>query len=110
MKFCFPAAVTLRPAVHSLRFYREYFKPVDEKEIEKDRLRFLVRYKDTEFFINIDDIQKPDLGKFLEIKSRTWSRKDANQKAALANELIEFLGVSPAETISRDYIEMVKSM
>jgi len=98
------------PAVHSLRFYREYFKPVEEKEIEKDRLRFLVQYKDTEFFINIDDIQKPELGKFLEIKSRTWSRKDANRKAALANELIDFLSVSDAETTSNDYIEMVKSL
>jgi 5-methylthioadenosine/S-adenosylhomocysteine deaminase len=97
------------PAVHSLRFYREYFKPVEEKEVEKDRLRFLVRYKGTEFFINIDDIQKPDLGKFLEIKTRTWSRKDANRKAALADELMDFLNVSDAETTSSDYIEMVKS-
>jgi len=69
-----------------------------------------VRYKDTEFYINIDDIQKPALGKFLEIKSRTWSRKDANRKAKLANELIQFLGASQAETTYSDYIEMVKSM
>lgn len=97
------------PATHSLRFYREYFKPTGQIELEKDRLRFLVRYKDTEFFINIDTFQKPDLGRFIEIKSCTWSRKDANLKAALATELINFLCASPVETISRDYIEMALS-
>jgi 5-methylthioadenosine/S-adenosylhomocysteine deaminase len=97
------------PAVHSLRFYREYFKPAAETEVEKDRLRFLIRYKDTEFFINFDDILNPRLGKFFEIKSRTWSRKDANRKALLATELLQFLGALSAETISNDYIEMVKS-
>jgi 5-methylthioadenosine/S-adenosylhomocysteine deaminase len=115
-EFNYPQAVLLSrsryyaPAIHSLRFYREYFRPSIEREVEKERLRFLVSYKDTEFFINIDDIQKPQLGKFLEVKSRTWSRKDANHKAALANELIEFLGASPAGTISSDYIEMVQSV
>jgi 5-methylthioadenosine/S-adenosylhomocysteine deaminase len=98
------------PAGQGLRFYREYFKPVEEKEVEKDRLRFLVRYKDTEFFINIDDLLNPDLGKFLEIKSRTWSRQDANLKASLASELMQFLGALPEESTSSDYIEMVKSI
>jgi 5-methylthioadenosine/S-adenosylhomocysteine deaminase len=115
-EFNFPQSVLLSrsryyaPAVHGLRFYREYFKPSAEKEIEKDRVRYLVRYKDTEFFINLDNIQKPALGRFMEIKSRTWSRKDANRKAKLTTELIEFLGASEAETTFSDYIEMVKSM
>ncbi len=69
------------PAGQSLRFYREYFKPASEFEIEKDRLRFLVKFQDTEFFINIDTMIKPDLGTFLEIKSRTWSRQDAELKS-----------------------------
>jgi 5-methylthioadenosine/S-adenosylhomocysteine deaminase len=30
------------PAMHSPRFYREYFKPVREKDVEKDRRRWLV--------------------------------------------------------------------
>jgi len=34
----------LAPATQSLRFYKEYFKPVQELEVEKDRLRFLIRY------------------------------------------------------------------
>jgi len=97
------------PAVHSLRFYREYFKPAGETEVEKDRRRFLVNYKDTEFFINLDTIQKPELGKFLEIKSRTWSRQDANLKAELVTELMALLGASMDEITSTDYIEMVRS-
>lgn len=115
-EYNYPQAVLLSrsrffaPAVHSLRFYREYFKPASEREVEKDRLRFLVRYKETEFFINIDTITKPELGKFLEVKSRTWSRQDANRKAALANDLIAFLGASTQGTTSNDYIEMVKSV
>jgi 5-methylthioadenosine/S-adenosylhomocysteine deaminase len=98
------------PAQHGQRFYREYFKPTSEVEVEKDRLRFLVHYKDTEFFINIDTISKPSLGRYVEVKSRTWSRKDAIRKASLAQELLDFLGVSAGETTSSDYIEMVKSI
>jgi 5-methylthioadenosine/S-adenosylhomocysteine deaminase len=98
----------LASATQSPRFYREYFKPHLEKEIEKDRVRFLVKYKGFEFFINLDKIIKPTLGDFLEVKSRTWSRQDAEQKSALVTELIEFLGGDLHETTSDDYIEMVK--
>ncbi|MEJ5201815.1 MAG: amidohydrolase family protein [Anaerolineales bacterium] len=97
----------IAPAAQSLRFYREYFKPASEREVEKDRLRFLIRYKNTEFYVNIDTMLKPPLGNFLEVKSRTWSRKDAEHKARLIPELIECLGVSSAETISKDYIELI---
>lgn len=99
----------LATATQSLRFYREYFKPISETEIEKERLRFLVRYQDTEFFINLDHVQKPELGNFLEIKSRTWSRKDAELKSRLVVEILEKLGTSPQQTISQDYIELVKA-
>ncbi len=97
----------LAPATQSLRFYREYFKPSHEVEVEKDRLRYLVRYQEIEFFINIDSVSKPDLGLFLEIKSRTWSQKDAELKSSLTTDLIEFLGASPNTTISEDYLEMI---
>jgi 5-methylthioadenosine/S-adenosylhomocysteine deaminase len=96
------------PATQSLRFYREYFKPSHELEIEKERLRYLIQYENTEFFINIDTIKKPDLGKYMEIKSRTWSRKDADRKASLVQQLIDYLGASNTETISQDYIELVE--
>lgn len=96
----------LAPATYPLRFYREYFKPQSELSIEKDRLRWHIRYRDTEFFINLDHLQEPPLGDFLEIKSRTWSRRDAEHKAGLVQELLALLGLSDAEVIVRDYVEM----
>ncbi len=96
----------LAPATYPLRFYREYFKPQSELSIEKDRLRWHIRYRDTEFFVNLDHLQEPSLGDFLEIKSRTWSRRDAEHKAGLVQELLALLGLSDAEVIVRDYVEM----
>lgn len=97
----------LAPATHSLRFYREYFKPVREVEIEKDRRRFLVRFENVEFFINVDRLIKPDLGYYLEVKSRTWSRKDAEKKSVLAARLVQLLGAAPADALNRDYFDVV---
>jgi 5-methylthioadenosine/S-adenosylhomocysteine deaminase len=96
----------LAPATQSLRFYREYFKPVGSSEIEKDRNRFLIEYKDTEFFVNLDEITNPKLGKFLEIKSKTWSLSDADQKADLTAELMTFLGVKSDNAMPEDYFEV----
>jgi 5-methylthioadenosine/S-adenosylhomocysteine deaminase len=97
------------PAANSLRFYREYFKPVDEIAIDKDRLRWLVRYKDEEFFINLDRVDTPDLGYYLEIKSRTWSRRDAEEKANCSSELILLLGGSLDKTVTKDYVEIAEN-
>jgi 5-methylthioadenosine/S-adenosylhomocysteine deaminase len=97
----------LAPAVHTARFYREYFKPVREVSIEKDRLRWHIRYKGTDFFINLDHVKKPEMGHFLEVKSRTWSRKDADLKADLVQELLDILDVGKAETVTQDYIEIL---
>ena len=94
------------PAANSLRFYREYFKPASETAVEKDRLRWLVRYKNEEFFINLDRVETPDLGYYLEIKSRTWSRRDAEEKANCSSELILLLGGSLENTITQDYVEI----
>ncbi|HET9910409.1 MAG TPA: amidohydrolase [Anaerolineales bacterium] len=97
----------LAPASQSLRFYREYFKPKSEIAIEKDRLRWLIQYKDTEFFVNLDQMKEPQLGHYLEIKSRTWSRKDAELKAQLTSELLSVLGASSGEKVMEDYIDIV---
>jgi 5-methylthioadenosine/S-adenosylhomocysteine deaminase len=97
----------LAPAIHTLRFYREYFKPAREISVEKDRLRWHIRYKDTEFFVNIDEVKSPQMGLFLEIKSRTWSRKDAERKAQLAGELLHLLGANKAEAVTQDLIEIL---
>jgi len=97
----------IAPASQSLRFYREYFKPKSEIAIEKDRQRWLIQYKDTEFFVNLDQMKEPQLGYYLEIKSRTWSRKDAERKAELATELLSVLGASSGEIVTEDYIDIV---
>ncbi len=97
------------PATHSLRFYREYFAPAREIDIEKNRLRFKIQYKGTDFYINIDTLINPDLGHFLEVKSRTWSREDAIRKSNTIQELIEYLGASSEMAESQDYIEIVQA-
>ncbi len=99
----------IAPATQSLRFYREYFKPLGVTFITKDRERWLVKFKEAEFFVNLDEMLEPSLGRFMEIKSRTWSRKDAELKADLAYQLLSALGISTAETVTKDYIEVVSS-
>jgi 5-methylthioadenosine/S-adenosylhomocysteine deaminase len=94
------------PAANSLRFYREYFKPASEIAVDKDRLRWLVRYKNEEFFVNLDRVDTPDVGYYLEIKSRTWSRRDAEEKADCTSELIILLGGQLENTITLDYVEI----
>lgn len=94
----------LAPATHSLRFYREYFKPARELFIKKDRRRWRVLFRGTEFYINLDRIEEPDLGYFIEAKSRTWSRRDAEHKAELARDLIACLGA--ADAVAEDYVEI----
>lgn len=97
----------LAPASQSLRFYREYFTPDREIFIEKDRQRWLVKYQETEFYVNIDRVDKPELGYFLEVKSRTWSRSDADRKSELAAELVNYLGASTEESVPQDYTEII---
>jgi 5-methylthioadenosine/S-adenosylhomocysteine deaminase len=98
----------IAPATQPLRFYREYFKPKTEVAIEKDRQRWLIHYKDTEFFVNLDQMKEPQLGYYLEIKSRTWSRRDAEHKAQLASELLSMLSASSGEKVTEDYIDLVR--
>ena len=95
------------PATHSPRFYREYFKPQREREIEKDRRRWLVGYRGVQFYVHVDRLMNPPAdGYFLEVKSRTWSRRDAQDKAAIITELLERLGARSDETIEEDYVEL----
>jgi hypothetical protein len=94
------------PATHSRRFYREYFQPVDEVQIHKDRRRYHIRYGGTDFAINLDRVMKPDLeGVFLEIKSRTWSAQDAERKAELMGELLDLFDVQ-REVVKQEYVEL----
>lgn len=97
----------IAPAFHSLRFYTEYFKPMASHEIEKNRVRYLIRFEGNEFFVNLDTLVKPALGKFVEIKSRTWSRQDAKNKTEAMHRLIQKLGLTEKQISNADYIRLV---
>ena len=97
----------LAPATQTPRFYREYFKPAREKEVEKDRRRWLVAYRGVQFYVHLDRLLNPATdGYFVEVKSRTWSRRDAEDKAAVITEFLERLGARPEDTIEADYVEL----
>jgi 5-methylthioadenosine/S-adenosylhomocysteine deaminase len=97
----------LAPATHTLRFYREYFQPAAEREIEKDRRRWLVAYEGERFFVNLDRMLKPALpGYYLEIKTRTWSRRDAVHKADLITELLALFGAAEEAVVREEYVEL----
>jgi 5-methylthioadenosine/S-adenosylhomocysteine deaminase len=112
----FPNAVMLSrsrflaAADRTLRFYREYFNPEREVEVVKERQRWHILYHGTDFAVNLDQVQQPDFpGHFLEIKSRTWSRTDAERKARLITELLELFGVDPEQAEPKDYPELAET-
>jgi 5-methylthioadenosine/S-adenosylhomocysteine deaminase len=94
-------------ASRSLRFYREYFKPAAEVEVQKERRRYRIRYGGTDFAVNLDRMIEPQLpGQFLEIQSRTWSQQDAERKAGLIGELLELLQVQDQALVSQEYVDL----
>jgi 5-methylthioadenosine/S-adenosylhomocysteine deaminase len=95
------------PALHSPRFYREYFQPAREKDVEKDRRRWLVAYRGVQFYVHLDRLLLPATdGYFVEVKSRTWSRRDAEDKAAVIIDLLQRLGARSQDSIEADYVEL----
>jgi 5-methylthioadenosine/S-adenosylhomocysteine deaminase len=99
------------PATHSARFYREYFRPAAEHVVEKIRRRWLVAYRGVEFYLHLDQLLNPASdGYFIELKSRTWSRRDAQDKASVITELLALFGTSPDDTISDGYVDIVSSL
>ena len=63
-------------------------------------------YRGVEFYLHLDRlINPPHDGYFVEIKSRTWSRRDAQDKAAVINELMALFGTPPDDTISDGYVK-----
>ncbi len=112
----FPNAVMLSrsrwlaAADRSLRFYQEYFAPARELRVHKDRQRWHILYKATDFAINLDQVLEPKLpGYFLEIKARTWSRSDAERKATLMAELLTHCGLEVDLAERREYAEIAIS-
>ena len=108
-----PSAVRLGRARYTaladrtLRFYREYFQPDHVVEIEKQRRRWRFVYKGEDFALKVDTlVGHREPGPYLEIKSRTWSRKDAEHKAALIGELLRLFGVEEGELVKQEYVEL----
>ncbi|MHB1355298.1 MAG: amidohydrolase family protein [Anaerolineae bacterium] len=94
-------------ADRSLRFYREYFKPLQIREIVKHRERYHIRYQGVDFAVNIDKITQPAQTQvYLEIKSRTWSEQDAFHKAALIGDLLMILGAHPEDMQVDSYVDI----
>jgi 5-methylthioadenosine/S-adenosylhomocysteine deaminase len=94
-------------ATNTLRFYREYFRPAAERELHKDRQRYHLLYQGVLFYVNIDRVTKPHLdGVFVEIKSRTWSARDAEDKADRIQALLALLGVTADDLVTDEYVEM----
>jgi 5-methylthioadenosine/S-adenosylhomocysteine deaminase len=95
-------------ASQSLRFYREYFKPTTEQDVFKRRRRCHITYKETEFAINLDHLPAAGDDVYLEIKSRTWSAKDALHKAELISELLEIFGVKQGHQFKIEYVDIAR--
>ena len=89
-----------------LRFYREYFQPNSERELHKDRRRWHIYYQGVLFYINVDRVLKPEFGDtFIEIKSRTWSASDAENKADRIQSMLKILGVDTSDILQTEYLE-----
>lgn len=100
----------IAPATNPLRFYREYFQASKEHTLHKERRRWRILYKGVLFFVNVDRVIQPELqGTFIELKSRTWSLKDAEHKASLIEEMMGILGLGPQDVIQEEYLELHQS-
>jgi 5-methylthioadenosine/S-adenosylhomocysteine deaminase len=94
------------PADRSLRFYREYFQSDEERQVIKRRRRYHIIYKETDFAINLDQVQTSEEGRYyLEIKSRTWSARDAEHKAELIGELLDLFDVETENLLKLEYVD-----
>ena len=94
-------------ADRSLRFYTEYFEPTEQREIVKHRRRYHVRFKGMPFVVNVDEIIEPAYdGLYLEIKSRTWSARDAVRKAQLIGEILDLFGITDDQVVRCDYMDL----
>ncbi|MFZ4816851.1 MAG: amidohydrolase, partial [Phototrophicaceae bacterium] len=93
------------------RFYREYFQSPREVELHKDRQRWHIDYKGVLFYVNVDQMLKPrteDL--YIELKARTWSIKDAEQKADYIREMLALMELTPADVVRQDYLAITGVM
>jgi 5-methylthioadenosine/S-adenosylhomocysteine deaminase len=96
----------IAPADRPLRFYREYFQPAHERGIVKERRRWHIDYRGARLYVNLDRLTQPQSeGYFLEIKSRTWSKSDAEHKANLIAEVLEHLDIGDEHLVAEEYMD-----
>jgi 5-methylthioadenosine/S-adenosylhomocysteine deaminase len=92
-------------ADRSLRFYREYFQPREERKVDKIRHRWRIKYRGVDFAVNLDRLIQPlSEGAYLELKARTWSKQDALQKAEMISALLDMLAVDKAGLVQDEYV------
>lgn len=91
-----------------LRFYKEYFQADEERTLEKDRRRWSIEYRGVQFYVNVDEIISPAQPQiFIEIKSNTWSARDADFKAGHIQEMLRILGIETGDIVTDDYLEIL---
>ena len=84
--------------------FRDRFIGADPFAIEDI---WLVGYRGVQFYVHLDRLLRPaHAGYFLEVKSRTWSRRDAQDKAAIIVDLLERLGARSDRTVAEDYVDL----
>jgi len=97
----------ISPATRPLRFYREYFQAEAEQPVTKERMRWHIHYRDMLFYVNLDRLLDPPAPSYyLELKSRTWSRRDAEIKAQIIVDLLDALGISQDALTREDYVAL----
>ncbi|NDJ35910.1 MAG: amidohydrolase [Chloroflexi bacterium] len=113
----FPSAIILSrsrfysPATRPLRFYREYFQAEVEREVSKERLRWHIRYRGKPMYVNLDRLMSPQRdGFFVEVKSRTWSLKDAEEKASMIAEMLAYIGIESDALLKQEYVTLASKL
>jgi 5-methylthioadenosine/S-adenosylhomocysteine deaminase len=97
----------IAPASHPLRFYKEYFQASTTRTLQKERRRWRLLYKGVLYFVNVDRLIEPDIpGLFIEIKSRTWSSNDAQEKASAIRDMLDIMGIPLEAIVHQEYLEM----
>jgi 5-methylthioadenosine/S-adenosylhomocysteine deaminase len=97
----------ISPATRPLRFYQEYMQAQSEHTIIKERWRWHIDYKGLELYVNLDQLIEPrQAGFYLEIKSRTWSLTDAEEKANAVSELLAYLGLEQSNLLTEEYLTL----
>ena len=97
----------ISPATRTLRFYREYFQADAERVVTKQRRRWHIDFRSMRFYVNLDQLLDPETKDyFVEIKSRTWSLKDAENKADAILALMTKLGIHESDIIRQEYVTL----